>query len=268
MFCTDAYTTQLGSSLLSRKGTFLAETEWLTLPWDTHPKTPFDQLLDLIAFVPALLQQVDAVSIQVATESRREEALLLLQNCKALESRFDQWLSSAHGGGTTNQQQCYWEKETANAMEAAPFSNLLIFRNGTTAFMFLYFWMSQIPFHRCIEHLYTIIFEPVIDIFPPTWPTLPPHLELNDLSHYQQTHGFAASICRGLDSALGYAAQPELLLAPMTSAWNLFRDHNTNAHDGILEIFWLEAFRARLEDKGQYLTSMLERSSWIELARF
>ncbi|KAG9253365.1 uncharacterized protein F5Z01DRAFT_624234 [Emericellopsis atlantica] len=242
--------------------------DWLTVPWANHPKTLLDQLLDLISFVPPLLQQLDAISAAAATTPRRQQAQTLLGNCKALESRFDQWLTSAHEETAEQQQQCYWVEETASALEAAPFAGLLMFRDGSTALMFLYFWMSQISFHRCIERLYTIIFEPVIDMFPPAWPELLPNLELDDLGRYQQTHELATSICRGLDSALGYAAQPELLLAPMTTALNLFRDDNTNAHDGILEIFWLEAFKSRLADKGQYLASMLERSSWVELARF
>ncbi|KAI6782133.1 uncharacterized protein J7T54_002370 [Emericellopsis cladophorae] len=258
----------LGSSLLSRKETFLKDTEWLTVPWDSHPKTLLDQLLDLISFMPPLLKQLDAISATVATTPRRQQAQTLLGNCKALESRFDQWLTSAHEETAEQQQQCYWVEETSSALEAAPFASLLTFRDGATALMFLYFWMSQISVHRCIERLYTIIFEPVIDMFPHPWPELPPNLGLDDLGRYQQTHELATSICRGLDSALGYAAQPELLLAPMTTALNLFRDDNTNVHDGILEIFWLEAFKSRLADKGQYLASMLERSSWVELARF
>ncbi|KLU82038.1 hypothetical protein MAPG_01117 [Magnaporthiopsis poae ATCC 64411] len=40
------------TALLNRKSTFLAEHEWTTVPWESHPKSALDRLFDVLALLP------------------------------------------------------------------------------------------------------------------------------------------------------------------------------------------------------------------------
>lgn len=234
-------------------------------PWRKHPKSHFDQLLDLVAFLPYLLEKADEIESVQGTTERRDEAQNLLQNGLALEGRFDQWLRTAsHGTGV--QPAPYWTQQVADAGEL-PFYYSYAFKDGVTGITFLYYWMSQIPLHRCIENLYNVMYEPVLDEYPDMWTSFPLDLRVEDLPKYQQTHELAANVCRGLDSVLEQTVQPDILIAPMTMALELYKEINAVSRDCTLEILWLEAFRERLAEKGSYVVSVVQGQTWHEVGR-
>ena len=250
---------------MRRQHTFLADQEWITAPWRNHPKSLFDQLLDLVASLPYLLERTDEIVPLQGTMARRDEAHNLLQNGLALESQFERWLETACQA-TREHTVPYWAAE-AKDPGGFPFYHSYVFKDSVTGSMFLHYWMSQIPLHRCIETLYNIIYEPVLDLHPDMWSNLPSDLRIEDLPKYQQTQELAANICRGLDSALEGTVQPDILVAPMNMALNLYRDMNAVMQDYTLEILWLETFRDRLMEKGRSLTSMLQEQTWLEVGR-
>ncbi|XP_044724341.1 fungal zn(2)-Cys(6) binuclear cluster domain-containing protein [Hirsutella rhossiliensis] len=234
-------------ALFSRCDSFLSQQDWMSTPWNWHPKSPLDYLLDIVLRLPSILAAADDLLPQPATMPRRLEAQGLLRNCLMVEMQFHEWLQSdlGEGGGEI------------------PFAAPYAFRDGLTALMMLYYWMAQIPLHRCIESLHSAIFQPVVDAFPDMWPD--PQV---DPTHYQDGCELAASICRGLDSALGGTTQPDMLLAPMAVALNVYRDASATSQDGILEMLWLEAFQKRLAHKGQYIANILQQQRWVEIARY
>jgi hypothetical protein len=246
----------------------LAEADWTTTPWVRHPKSLLDYLLDISACLPALLERADRITLLDPTLSRRHEAEQILHGCLALESRFGEWQQLASHQASAEQPPCYWAEETTDPGGSLPFSHTYSFRDGVTGIMFLHYWMAEIPLHRCIDGLYGIIFQPVIDSYPDMWPDLPPSLQLDDPGRYTQTRELAASVCRGLDAALAATAQPDVLAAPMTVALDLYRDLNATSQDGLLEILWLEAFRSRLVEKGQHVATVLQKKNWFEIARY
>ncbi|KAF7544725.1 hypothetical protein G7Z17_g9724 [Cylindrodendrum hubeiense] len=124
-----------------------------------------------------------------------------------------------------------------------------------------------IIFHRCIEYLHRIIFQPVIDAYPNMWPDLPPDLQI-DVTRYQHGREFAADICRGLDSVLDGTVQPDVLVAPMSTAMDFYREINSTSQDGLMELMWLDNFRSRLVEKGQHIANVLQRQKWVEVATF
>lgn len=253
--------------MISRRAIFLSEPEWRTTPWGTHPKSLLDQLFDIITFLPSILERTDVIVPMQASLSRRNEAQQLLHHCLSLDGQFNHWLQLANQG-TAEHPLSYWSEDLTSHGGRLPFSHSFIFKDGVTGLMFLYYWMSQIPLHRCIDSLYHIIFQPVLDSFSDMWPNLPPSLQIDDPTRFQQTRELAANICRGLDSALETTVQPDMLVPPMTFALDLYRDLNATSQDGLLEILWLEAFRGRLAEKGQHVASVLQRSNWRDLARF
>ncbi|KAL7950506.1 hypothetical protein V8C42DRAFT_306714 [Trichoderma barbatum] len=253
-------------ALLSRRDTFLRAPEWTTIPWEQHPKSALDQLFDLVLQLPAIFEQMDRIIHLQATLARRTQAQELLHHCLVMEAEFRQWLQRACRG-TEDHPYPFWVEELRSPGGAIPFANAYSFKDGVTGLMFVYYWMAMIPFHRCIEHIHMVIFQPVVDAYPNMWPELPPNLQI-DPAHYQDGRELAANICRGLDSALDSAVQPDLLLGPMTVAMDFYRDVNAASQDGVLEILWLDGFKKRLWAKAQAVTSVLQAHKWSEVAKF
>lgn len=251
---------------MSRQDTFLAAPEWTTTPWEEHPKSLLDKLFDIVVCIPSILAQTDRMVPHQSTLARRADAQELLHHCLVLESHFNQWLREACQG-TQEYPYPYWVEDLKSPGGAIPFSNAYTFKDGFTGLLFLYYWTAQIPFHRCIENLHMIIFQPVIDAYPDMWPNLPLALQI-DPAQYQDGRELAANICRGLDSALRGATQPDMLLAPMTMALRHYREINAASQDGVLEMMWLEAFKKRLTGKGQEMANVLQGQTWVEVGRF
>lgn len=225
-----------------------------------------DHLLDIITFLPSLLQHTDQVLSLQPTLARRQEAQGLLEHALFLEGELGQWLDITNRG-TPESPLSYWMEENIGSSGGIPFPSCFFFKDSPTGMSFLYFWMAQIMLHRCIDALHRTIFQTVLDAYPNVWPDLPPNLQIDPVQ-YQQTRELAANICRSLDSVLDNTVQPDLLAAPFTVVMGLFREINSTSQDGVLEIMWLEAFRGRLLTKGQHVTNVLQGCRWLEVARF
>lgn len=241
-------------------------TEWTTKPWELHPKSLMDHLIDVALFLPSLFARADELMHEPPTTIRRDHAKELLQNCLTVERQFDQWLARAMPPIVTDPVS-YWAQD-ADASSMLPFPFAWVFKDGNTGTMFLYYWMTQILFHRCISMVHGAIFEPVMDVYPDVWPPiLPPALQHLDMSRYQQTRDLGANICRGLDSVLAVTGQPDLLLGPLRVATDLYREINGTAQDAVLEVLWLESFGERIRARGQQVSNTLQRQQWLEVGK-
>ncbi|KAI1021519.1 hypothetical protein LB505_000074 [Fusarium chuoi] len=255
-----------GLALLRRQDTFVSSPEWKTVPWQRHPKSLLDHLLDLVLLLPAILSQVDQIVPSEPTLHRRHSAQQLLRDCLSLERHLDAWFQMANRP-SFEQPVAYWTEELISPGGLIPFTNSYAFRDAITGLAFLYYWMTQILFHQCVESLHRAIYQPVIDAYPNMWPDLPFDLQI-DLNRYQHGRMFAADICRGLDSVLHDTVQPDMLIMPMTVAMDLYRDINSVSQDGLMEIMWIDNFRSRLIEKGQHVAGVLQSQTWSEVATF
>ncbi|KAI5465638.1 hypothetical protein BGZ63DRAFT_374143 [Mariannaea sp. PMI_226] len=256
----------VGYALLSRRETFLSAPEWRSVPWHRHPKCSLDQLFDLLLFLPAIFARLDDLVLLEPTLNRRLRSHELLQNCLSLERQFDLWLHVATQP-TPGHPFAYWVEEHPGPRSFIPFSNAYTFKDGITGLGFLYYWTAQVLFHRCIANLHRIILQPVVDSYPNMWPNVAPEPQI-DVTRYQHGHDFATEICRGLDSVLDNTVQPDLLVTPMMTAMDLFKDFNTTSSNGLMETMWLDTFRTRLVEKGQHISDVLQRQKWIDVAEF
>jgi len=185
----------------------------MTAPWEYHPKSIFDNLLDIIAQLPSILHRADRIVPQEQTLARRLMAQDLLANCVHLESQFNAWFSAA---ATTTPspmltgQDFFWIADPGVTEPQIPFADPFGFGDGLTATAFIYYWMAQLMFYPCIERLYWTIFEPIIDgPFPQTVPVLPGALQINPLKYARKEVGaLTSNICRSLDFALRGSVQP------------------------------------------------------------
>lgn len=244
-------------ALLNRRETFLSEPQWTSLPWKNHRKSSLDHLFDIMLRLPPVFSQTDLLVPLPASTERRYKAQGLLQNCLMLERQFTTWMGQAMGG-----------VEKFHVIDnPAAISEMYHFEDELTAFAMMYYWMSQILFHRCIEELCKVIYEPVLDSYTDMWPTLPTNLQV-DPERYCDGRELAGKIHRGLDSALNCTSQPDMLVAPMTVALDFYRDLQMTSHDGIFEAMDLELFRSRLIERGQQVANGLQGQIWDELAEF
>lgn len=243
-----------------RRDTFVSGPDWMTIPWENHPKSNLDKLFDIVLALPAIFHQSDLLILQQPTLTRRFKAQQLLQQCLLLERRFLQW-----------QQEClsplpFWTDMSATG-SCIPFENCFVFANELSAFMLLYFWMAQLLFHRCLEVLHDTMHQPVFNGFQEVWTEVPLNLQV-DPERFRDGKLLADSICRGLDSALALTSQPDMLVAPMTVALDYYRLLDATTQSAALETLWLDTFRARLISKGQHVATVLQAQRWTDLASF
>lgn len=254
------------TALLNRKPTFCGDAEWVTSPWELHPKAPLDRLLDILSQIPALLQRLDHLLVMEPTSTRRQFVQDLLENCLSVHAALEQWHASLHSS-TYRSQAAYWISPDQSQAQM-PFASVISFRDALTSITFLFYWAAQILFHPCIELLYHTYFSPVIDSYSDVYPSLPVHLNIDpDAFGTQNSREVAAQICRGLDAALAASTQPDLLAFPVQMAETLYGGLSAVAPtgEGAMELMWLAGFRARMMARGQAIASAAVGRRWTEL---
>ncbi|EPE06082.1 c6 zinc finger domain-containing protein [Ophiostoma piceae UAMH 11346] len=292
-------------ALINRRATYLSEPEWTSTPWEAHPKSGLDRLLDIACLLPVILGRFDSIAPHEPTMARRMLIQDLLANCLYVERVLEQWYNAVqemgargHGGvggasrmgsapalraagpvGIHNAAATraaagggnwYWIADPDTSAAQIPFADTFAFRDATTALMFVYFWSILVLLYPCIESLHAAAFQPVIDTFPQPYPHLPPSLQIPDPAKYssKEVRELAANVCRGLDYTLASTVQPDLLTAPLFVVESFYRQINAASGDGALELLWCEAFRGRLAAKGQYLAEVVQTRGWSDAARF
>ncbi|KAK0646339.1 hypothetical protein B0T16DRAFT_458267 [Cercophora newfieldiana] len=265
----------IGAALLNRRQSFLSEPPWITAPFEVHPKSPFDSLLDILAFLPSVLQRADRIIPQEQTLIRRLMAQDLLDNCVHLESQLDTWLLSTSPSPTSD---LFWIETNDSPM--IPFADTFAFRDGLTALSLIYYWTAQLLFCPCVERLYWTFFQPVVDgPFPQSVPILPPALEEINMLRYgrKAVREFASNVCRSLDFALARMVQPDLLVVPLWVVWQFYQHVGLDSGaggedevfgDGRLELMWCEAFRVRLTAKGREMQEVVQVRGWRDVGVF
>jgi (R)-2-hydroxyglutarate---pyruvate transhydrogenase len=226
----------------------------------------FDRLFDITVMLPSIFSRADRIIPDSPTLARRLKAQDLLANCLNIDMKFDLWHKFV-SQGTEDYPQVYWVEESDGSRAQIPFAEDFAFKDGMTCVMFLYYWMSLMLFHRCIESLHNVIFQPVIEDYPNMFPDLPTSLQVN-LMKYQQQSELASNICRSLDFALNTTAQPDMLVAPLTVVHEWYRDISEACPETELDLLWCEGFKARLIAKGEDIANVLRSKSWAEIGRF
>ncbi|KIH90210.1 c6 zinc finger domain containing protein [Sporothrix brasiliensis 5110] len=302
------------SALIFRQSTFLSDPEWTSTPWEVHPKSGLDRLLDIAALLPAVLSRADNVTAHQPTLGRRMMAQDVLANCLYVERVLEQWHatvqdlgmrggSSVNGASTMSRAPValdgsvdggfqnggtrtrasghgaignwYWiaDPEHTSVDAQIPFADTFAFRDTVTALMFIYYWATLVLLYPCVENLYEIIFQPVLDTFPSPYPNLPSNLQIpnGDPSVYygpKEVRELAGNVCRGLDFVLSTTVQPDLLSAPLFVVESFYHKMNATSGDGALELLWCESFRSRLAGKGQYIADVIQNRRWVDVGQF
>ncbi|KAI1144675.1 hypothetical protein F5Y05DRAFT_35290 [Hypoxylon sp. FL0543] len=256
------------AALLNRQPTFLCSPEWTVVPWERHPRTPLDDLLDVVVLLPSIFSRADRITPLEEGPSRRMKARDLLSNCVNIERQFDIWYSMVHQRVDESGAPLYWVTDGTTGGAHTPFRETFNFPSPLMGLIHVYFSAVLISFHQCVYGLLDAIFEPESGSSPGSSapPELPPGL---DLQKYQpaQTRVLAENVCRSLDFALQTTGQPDLLAAPLCVVSEFYNGIGRFG-EGELERQWCASFRGRLESKCREVGSWLQEKKWVETKQF
>ena len=77
-----------------RKPNFLATTPWRTLPFESKPKDAADELHDIMATIPVLLEEYDLIQICQDRGNAHRRRLRLFQQCRATDQTLGRWFAN------------------------------------------------------------------------------------------------------------------------------------------------------------------------------
>ncbi|KAK7513813.1 hypothetical protein IWZ03DRAFT_241887 [Phyllosticta citriasiana] len=100
----------ISKAMLEHKRTFLEEEQWQTVPWKLNPeaRSPSSRLLDVLSYVPGLLENEDSLKERSDSDAITLRASLLAQTQQHLQDLF-KW-------------RWEWERQNPDAAHAVPAS--------------------------------------------------------------------------------------------------------------------------------------------------
>ncbi|KAI8957371.1 hypothetical protein F5Y11DRAFT_363876 [Daldinia sp. FL1419] len=257
------------AALLNRQPTFLCSPEWTVVPWEQHPRTPFDDLLDIVVLLPSIFSQASSVTSPDASVSRRVKAKEFLDCCVNIERQFGIWYSVLHQRVGESGSMLYWTTDATTTDTHVPFSSVFNFPSPLIGLVHVYYWAVLISFHQCIYVMLNTFFESEgkgsLD-GPSMLPETPSGI---DIHKYQPAHTriLAENVCRSLDFTLQTTGQPDLLAAPLCVVKEFYEGIG-HFGDGELERLWCTGFQGRLEAKGREIDLWLQDKKWVDVKRF
>ncbi|ERF75891.1 hypothetical protein EPUS_01257 [Endocarpon pusillum Z07020] len=122
----------------ARKACFLAKPEWLTSPWKNHPKNMLHKMIDVMVFLPVVVETYDRLQADTSFdfgETRRERQSLLAK-CVALDKQLQNWYTALCA--EVNGRPLWHTFPSDDA--SYPFSHLFRFDESIIAYTILLYW--------------------------------------------------------------------------------------------------------------------------------
>ncbi|KAI1328484.1 hypothetical protein F5Y16DRAFT_156093 [Xylariaceae sp. FL0255] len=240
------------AALLNRQPTFLCNPEWTVVPWESQPRTPLDELLDIMVMLPSLFSQADSVVEGDGSVEARSMAAELLTNSMNIERQFDIWYSVVFSNGP------FWADETASGYGSC--SVPLAFGSALLCLVHIFYWAALVAFYGCICDLVEASQDPRGEGSSSS--TSPDF----DGRKYQPAHTktLATMVCRSLDFALNTTTQLDLLDTPVSIIQTFYE----SLQGCETEIQWLLEFKERLEVRKREMSRWLQEKKWVQMERF
>lgn len=153
----ESYTTEKGHAVFlhsriftiihattSRKACFLSQPEWMTVPWKNHAKSMTHQFIDVMAFLPVLLETYDNTerNKSVGSEEQRRARQSLLAQCAILNSQLHRWYAQlcGHYKGRT-----LWHTLPSDEDDTSyPFPHFFSFNDHFLAYIIMLYWTTAL----------------------------------------------------------------------------------------------------------------------------
>lgn len=155
---------QCFDALSRSRSTYLAEPEWLTVPWENIPKTDMDRLFDIQFHLPAIFEREGQLEKEPPSAKRKFEARKLFDRCNRVAKMFDDWYEGLHS--RSKRPLCWFiprQTHKEGSVENLGFDmcflfpNYLQFADLNTAFLHLYYWAALSLFYHKIQHIHRLL---------------------------------------------------------------------------------------------------------------
>jgi hypothetical protein len=131
-------------AFISRKATFLANKNWIKGPFQLHQQSPLQNLLNLAALIPGILERIDALKDQPADKASEVAKASITQLVKT-RMKLESWANSFKAESPA---PLYWHQ----ASDVGPDSQNgpLWFPSLSTANALTHLWSFQVI---CMSHI-------------------------------------------------------------------------------------------------------------------
>lgn len=179
------------AAILSRQATYLADEDWLTVPWEKQSRTFFDRLIDFAVHVPGLLEKFDLILDK--DHDIEFDLLQVLEECKDLQIQMNRWKDGTKGSALPRV-----EKHDPSDSNGYPFETDLWFDNHL-------FVQARVFYYTCSLALAEAVTD-IVRALDQRDHHLPDTAEPNPLLEIFTAEKHAANICRSIP----YCIQPEM----------------------------------------------------------
>lgn len=135
----------------ARKACCLSEPQWLTVPWRNHPKDRRHKLIDVMVFLPTVLESYDRVELDSSLDPRgiHRERRLLLARCFDLDEQLRSWYAQLCA---EMKGRPLWQTSEP-ADPSYPFPHLFSFDDHLAAHTIMLYWTCCLVIHRVMRRL-------------------------------------------------------------------------------------------------------------------
>ncbi|EXJ84468.1 hypothetical protein A1O3_05136 [Capronia epimyces CBS 606.96] len=237
----DFRSTGITHALATRKSTYLAQQDWLTVPWKIQPKSDLDQLLDIMAQIATLIEK--AARLTTAFDDLHAQRIALVQQGWEFHSQLKNWYQ-----GFLQKQAgpLYYERPSSSRFLSQPasvFPKSLHFQNFKIARLHLSYWTVLLLLYSSIL---AIPFSSLSDVNPTS--NLITSVE-NEFTHRQALE-LARMIAQSMEYLLSedmHILGPQKVFFALRAAMHVFA--STEAEDG-QEMDWCKEIFEELDRRG------------------
>ena len=150
---------QIYQVLKSRQPSYLADPDWVELPWKTISKTPFDQLLDITATLANLFVQASEIEGLEST-GLLSAALGVVKHCWKIDDELGRFYENFE---RENRGSLYWpafsteDNPADDAVMGKVFPVAFQFSNLQLAFTCMIYWASSILLWAILSRIYELL---------------------------------------------------------------------------------------------------------------
>ena len=138
LFCAFRYI-GITKALEKHRSTYLASAAWTTLPWQIHPKSWYDRLLDLLALGPEILEKGDRLG-DTSPNLFVPTLIEMIEEVCAVENKLQSFYSDFTDNST---EDLYWESSGTISEPGSYGPRIqLQFRNLETARILTLYWAT------------------------------------------------------------------------------------------------------------------------------
>ncbi|KIW28976.1 uncharacterized protein PV07_04827 [Cladophialophora immunda] len=244
-------------ALATRQSTYLAQQDWLTVPWETQPKSDLDRLLDIMAQIAVLIEKAARPNTaSSAFDIPHAQRLGLLQQGWEFHSQLESWYQTL----LLNQAgPPYCERPSSTRFLprlASVFPKALHFQNFEIARLHLSYWTTLLLLHSSIL---TTPFSSPSDVDPTS--SLPASGE-NDFIHRRALE-LARMIARSMEYLLSedmHVLGPQKVFFALRAAMHVLASLGEEE-----EIDWCKEVFEELDRRGYPFGKILAKCEWDDI---